>query len=65
MENIFFDYVKKIKKSLAMKYVRRDISQNVKVRVQRGYLKPGCPVTVRLIRDHLTPKMNITFFITN
>ncbi len=43
------------------KCVRRAIFRNVEVRVEGG----GNCVTVRPVRCHLTPKMNIAFFITN
>ncbi len=55
------------------KCVRRAIFRNVEVRVEGGKV-PFNPyvvcntsncVTVRPVRGHLTPKMNITFFIRN
>ncbi len=55
------------------KCVRRAIFRNVEVRVERGFA-PFNPyfvcnasncVTVRPVRGHLTPKMNIAFFIRN
>ncbi len=55
------------------KCVRRTIFRNVEVRVEGGFApfnpyfvcnKSNC-VTVRPVRGHLTPKMNIPFFIRN
>ncbi len=44
------------------KCVRRELFQKVEVRVPLLCLQHGLWVTVWLVRGHLTPKMNITFF---
>ncbi len=65
-----FDIKKKIWRR---KCVRRAIFRNVDIRVERGFA-PFNPhfvcntsncVTVRSGRGHLTPKMNVAFFIRN
>ncbi len=49
------------------KCVRRAIFRNVEVRVEVGYFVCNTShcVTVRPVRGHLAPKMNIAFFIRN
>ncbi len=61
------------KKSVAQEVRQKKIFRNIEVRVE-GDIDPFNPyfvcnasncVTVRPVRGHLTPKMNIAFFIRN
>ncbi len=54
---------KNVKKSLAQEVCQK--SDILERRTPLLYLQHSHWVTVQLVRGHLTPKMNITFFIRN